>query len=87
MHAQIQEFLTGGGGGGGGGGGVQAQLPENSSDKVFFSPQHILQFYSGLSMVYLKKTVIFQGFRGGPTFSKGGPTFCRGAQLFPGGGV
>ena len=33
-------------------------------------------------MVISKKTIIFQGFRGDPTFSRGG-----GVQLFPGGGV
>ena len=31
-------------------------------------------------MVISKKTTIFKGFRGGPTFSMGG------GQLFPGGG-
>ena len=31
-------------------------------------------------MVISKKTIIFQGFRGGPTFSRGG-----GVQIFPGG--
>ena len=29
----------------------------------------------------LKKTIIFQGSRGGPTFSRGGPTFPGGVQL------
>ena len=29
-------------------------------------------------MVISKKTIIFQGFRGGPTFSKVGPTFSGG---------
>ena len=57
-------------------GGVQANLPENSSDNVYlfisFSPQLILQFYIGCPMVISKKTVIVQGFRGGPTFSRGG---------------
>ena len=50
-------------------------------------------------MVISKKTIIFKGFRGGPTFSRGGgsPTFSRGVQMlisiethitydFPGGG-
>ena len=32
-------------------------------------------------MVISKKTIFFQGFRGGSTFSRGG-----GVQLFPGGG-
>ena len=53
---------------------------------VVSSPQHILQFYSGLSMVCFKKAILFHGFRGGPTFSRrvqlfpgaGGPTFSRG---------
>ena len=55
-------------------------MPENSSDNVvflFFSPQLILQFYRGCPMVISKKTIIFKGFRGGPTFSRGG------GQLFP----
>ena len=30
-------------------------------------------------MVISKKTILFKGFRGGPTFSRGG-----GGQLFPG---
>ena len=44
---------------------VQARLPENSSDTVFcfFCPQ-ILQFYSGLSMVYFKENYNFTRFRG-----------------------
>ena len=47
--------------------GVQARLPENSSDVVgfffsfFFSSQLILQFDSGLSMVYFKENYNFQG--------------------------
>ena len=53
---------------------VQARLPENSSDNVFclFFPQ-LLQFYSGLSMVYFKENYNFTRFRGGgPTYSRGG---------------
>ena len=56
----------------------------------FFSPQLINVFYS-FTVVYQsfisKKTVIFQGFRGGPIFSKrvhpfpgGGATFSRGVS-------
>ena len=41
---------------------VQARLPENSSDNVF-CPQ-LLQFYSGLSMVYFKENYNFTRFRG-----------------------
>ena len=45
---------------------VQARLPENSSDNVFclfclFCPQ-LLQFYSGLSMVYFKENYNFTRF-------------------------
>ena len=56
---------------------VQARLPENSSDNVFclFCPQ-LLQFNSGLSMVYFKENYNFTRFRGG-----GG-----GSNLFQGGG-
>ena len=44
---------------------VQARLPENSSNNVFvfFCPQ-LLQFYSGLSMVYFKDIYNFTRFRG-----------------------
>ena len=53
----------------------QARLPENSSDNVFclFCPQ-LLQFYSGLSMVYFKENYNFTRFRGGggPIYSMGG---------------
>ena len=50
---------------------VQARLPEYSSDNVF-CPQ-LLQFYSGLSMVYFKENYNFTRFRGGgPTYSGGG---------------
>ena len=59
---------------------IQARLPENSSDNVFclFCPQ-LLQFYSGLSMVYFKENYNFTRFRGG---GGGGGLF----QPFPGGG-
>ena len=55
--------------------GGQARLPENSSDNVFclFCPQ-LLQFYSGLSMVYFKENYNFTRFRG------------EGVQPIPGGG-
>ena len=54
---------------------VQARLPENSSDNGFrlFCPQ-LLQFYSGLSMVYFKQNYKFTRFRGGG----GGPIYSRG---------
>ena len=65
--------------------GVQVHLPENSFDNVvFFNLMLILQFYRGCPMVISKKTIIFKGFRGGPTFSRGGGG--GGWQLFPRGG-
>ena len=74
IHARIQEFLSGGGGGGG---------PGQSDKKklltfffFFYSPQLI---FTEVKRSIAKKSIIFQGFRGGPTFS-------RGVQLFPGGG-
>ena len=59
---------------------VQALLPENSSDNVFclFCPQ-LLQFYSGLSMVYFKENYNFTRFF---FFFWGG----GGSNLFQGGG-
>ena len=61
---------------------VQARLPENSSNNVFvfFCPQ-LLQFYSGLSMVYFKEIYNFTRFQGG-----GGPTYSKGSNFFHGGG-
>ena len=76
-HAWIQEFLPRGG--------VQVQLPEISSDNVFFLFICFFLvlnlFYRECPMVISKKTIIFQGFRGGPTFSRGGPAFSRGVQM------
>ena len=63
---------------------VQARLPENSSNNVFvffFCPQ-LLQFYSGLSMVYFKEIYNYTRFRGGG----GGPTYSKGSNFFHGGG-
>ena len=54
-----------------GGGGVQAHPPQ-----VFFSHQLNLRFF-------LKKTIIFQDSREGPTFTVGGG---GGVKPYPGGG-
>ena len=58
-------------------------VPENSSNNVFvfFCPQ-LLQFYSGLSMVYFKEIYNFTRFRG----EGGGPTYSKGSNFFHGGG-
>ena len=69
---QIQEFRQGEG--------IQARLPENDSDNVFFSPQLIIQFCSGLSMVHLKKTLKL------PRFQRGSNIFQWGSNIFQGGG-
>ena len=65
FHARIQEILP------------VARVPGPTARKqltfflvFFFSPQLILQFYSGLSMGFFQ--------RGDPTFSRGDPTFSRG---------
>ena len=68
-QARIQDFLPGGGGGGGGWGvgGSRPDCQQLFFFRCFFSPQLILQFYG-----YFTETIISQGFRGGPTFSRGG---------------
>ena len=65
---------------------VEARLPENSSNNVFvfFCPQ-LLQFYSGLSMVYFKEIYNFTRFRGGGG-GGGGLTYSKGSNFFHGGG-
>ena len=60
-QALIQDFLPGEGGGPG------LTVNNDFFSFFFFSPQLILQFYG-----YFKETIISQGFRGGPTFSRGG---------------
>ena len=63
QHAWIQELLPGG------------SRPDcQKTALTFFSPQLILQFYSGLSMVYFKENYNF-------------PRFQRGSNIFQGGGV
>ena len=72
------------------GGGVQVRLTKKSSDNVLF----FLIYLFILSSAYFievkwsisKKSIIFQGYRGGPTFSRGGPTFSRGGGGGGGGG-
>ena len=67
-HARIQEISSGGPG----------QSDKKSSDNVFFIPQLI---FTEVKWSISKKSIIFQGFRGGPTFSRGG-----GSNIFQGGG-
>ena len=72
-HARIQEISSGGGGG------VQVSLTKKALTTFFFSPQLI---FTEVKWSISKKSIIFQGFRGGPRFSRGGgPTFS--SCLFP----
>ena len=67
--------------GGGGGGGSKPDCQKTALTTFFFvlfSPQLIL-ILQRVANGYFKKTIIFQGFRGGPTCS-------RKVKLFPGGG-
>ena len=66
VHERIQEFSSGGGGG------VQVSLTKKALTFSF-------AFFLVLSLSISKQYIIFQGFRGGLTFS-------RGVQLFQGGG-
>ena len=53
-------------------GGGPGPLLENSSNSVFLSPQHILQFYTDLS----KKAKLF------PRFQRGSNIFREGSNIF-----
>ena len=70
-HARIQEISSGGGGPG--------QSDKKALTTFFFSPQLI---FTEVKWSISKKSIIFQGFRGGPTFSRGG----GGSNIFQGGG-
>ena len=70
-HARIQEFSSGGV--------VQVSLTKKALTTFFFCFFLVLSLFSRSQMVNFKEIYHFQGFRGGPTFS-------RGVQLFPGGG-
>ena len=60
-----------------GGGGVQVNLTKKALTTFFFL---VLSLFYRCQMVNFKEIIIFQGSRGGSTFSRGG------VQLFPGGG-
>ena len=61
FHARIQDFSSGGGGGGGG----QGQSDKKKALTTF------LAYFTEVKWLISKKTIIFQGSRGGPTFSRG----------------
>ena len=74
VHAQNQEFYSGGGG-------VQVRRPENSLDNVvfffalfFYSPELILQLAEGVQWFYYRENYIFLRIQ-------------RGSRIFQGEGV
>ena len=68
-HARIQEFSSGGGPG---------QSDKKALATFFFESS---AYFTEVKWLNSKKTIIFQGSRGGPTFSRGG-----GSNFFQGGG-
>ena len=64
-HARIQEFSSGGGEGGG-----SRSVKQKSS-----------AYFTEVKWSISKKSIIFQGSRGGQKFSRGCQTFSRGVQL------
>ena len=81
MRVHIYEFFARGGG-------SMPDCQKTAPTTFFLSPQLILQFYSGLSMVCFKANYIFSKFqRGSNVFQGGGGVhhFPGGLQLFPGG--
>ena len=69
-HARIQEISSGG---------VQVSLTKKALTTFFFIPQLI---FTEVKWSISKKSIIFQGFRGGSNIFQGG----GGVQHFPGGG-
>ena len=63
------------------GGGGPGQSDKKALTTFFFSPQLI---FTEVKWSISKKSIIFQGFRGGPTFSRGGGG--GGSNIFQGGG-
>ena len=82
MRAQIHEFFARGGG-------PCPTARKQLRQRFFFlSPQLILQFYSGLSMVCFKANYIFSKFQRGSNVFQGGGCiiFQGGSNFFQGGG-
>ena len=71
-HARIQEFSSGEGGGG----------PGQSDKRALTTFFLVLSLFYSRKWLISKKTIIFQGSWGGPTFSRGG----GGSNFFRGGG-
>ena len=71
IHARIQEFSSGGG--------VQVSLTKKAL--TFFCFFSSSAYFTKVKWSILKKSFIFQGSRGGPTYSKGVQLFPEGVQL------
>ena len=74
-HARITEKNVGGGGGGG-----ADPTTRKQSGQRFLVLKLFYCLHRGSNGFITEKSILFQGSRGGPTFSGGG-----GGQLFPGG--
>ena len=72
FHARIQELSSGGEGGG---------FPGQSDKKALTTFFKSAAYFTEVKWLISKKTIIFQGQRGGPTFPRGG----GGSNFFPGG--
>ena len=66
LHALIQDFFSEGGGGGGEGGGGPGPTAKKQSGHVFF----FNNLQRGSNGFITEKAILFQGSRGGPTFSR-----------------
>ena len=63
--------------GGGGGGGSRSNSKKVNSDALFL----VFNLFYRSPMVISKKTIMFPGSGGGPTFSRGSNFFREGVQL------
>ena len=77
IHARIQEFFSGGGG----------SRPDGQETvwTTFFFFFLVLSLFRSLQRgsngFFTEKTILYQGSRGGPTFSRGVQLFSRGVQM------
>ena len=75
-----RNFCQRGGGGWGGGPGLTARKQSGLRFLLFFSPQPFLQFTEGSNGFIAEKTILSQGSREDPTFSRGSNYF-QGVQM------
>ena len=58
-----------------------SRRPHARIQKFSSGPGQSLAYFTEVNWLISKKTIIFQGSRGGPTFSRGGSNFFQGVQL------